>query len=381
MTRSVWLNREHERAHARDDATVVFPCRFAVGSVLPGAFAAGSFERLFRENYPAIRELLNRHREAGLALVVVRKDGLEASAWLAAKEGEINPCIIGRHSSADVFLPSDPSLSLRHLAVILYRREEERPVRFRVLDLRTATAFADEEGNRLEAVEAQGPLMLQCASFAILLFPSGGSNEPWPEDPDVAWRRIPERVYLERECADPARWLAPGGGARRAVPQAIEAGDRNRTLVDSFPGPIFVPWVLEGSGRARGEIVVSSSAGRVSAFERERRAARGPARQVRAVRHGGPPRSVQLGVVTGSPADDRARWSPLCGGYRQQERLVAGGGFGTCGQSRARVAPDAREARNRGVALLPLSGPVATTATAGCDLEWVPGGHGVAGAV
>ena len=264
MTRSVWLNREHERAHARDDATVVFPCRFAVGSVLPGAFAAGSFERLFRENYPAIRELLNRHREAGLALVVVRKDGLEASAWLAAKEGEINPCIIGRHSSADVFLPSDPSLSLRHLAVILYRREEERPVRFRVLDLRTATAFADEEGNRLEAVEAQGPLMLQCASFAILLFPSGGSNEPWPEDPDVAWRRIPERVYLERECADPARWLAPGGGARRAVPQAIEAGDRNRTLVDSFPGPIFVPWVLEGSGRARGEIVVSSSQGRVS---------------------------------------------------------------------------------------------------------------------
>lgn len=235
-----------------------------VDAIPHGAAPAGSFEEVFRQHYPAFRKLVNEHREPGLALVVASGEGLEASAWLAAKEDDVNAWIIGRHSSAEVFLPSDHALSLRHLAVILYRREGERPVRFRVLDLRTAIAFADEQGNRLEAVEAQGPLLLRCASFAIFLIPTGRSEDQWPEDPDVAWMRIPERVYLERESADPARWLVPAGGARRAVQQVPQARDPGATLVDSFPGPVFLAWVLEGPGLARGEITVHSASGRVS---------------------------------------------------------------------------------------------------------------------
>jgi hypothetical protein len=263
MTRSVWVHREDERAQAHDDATVVGRCASS-GSTQHGASPAGSFEEIFRQYYPAFRKLLNDHREPGLALVVASGEGLEASAWLAAKEDDVNAWIIGRHSSAEVFLPSEPALSLRHLAVILYRREDERPARFRVLDLRTAIAFADEQGNRLEAVEAQGPLLIRCASFAIFLVPTVRSEDPWPEDPDVAWMRIPERVYLERESADPARWLVPAGGARQVVPQVLQAGHSGTTLVDSFPGPVFGAWVLEGSGPARGELVVHSASGRVS---------------------------------------------------------------------------------------------------------------------
>jgi hypothetical protein len=148
--------------------------------------------------------------------------------------------------------------------VVLHRREDDRPVRFRVLDLRTAVAFADEQGHRLEAVEAQGPLLLRCASFAIFLVPTARSEDRWPEDPDAAWIRIPERVYLERESADPARWLVPAGGARQVVPQVQQSGHSGTTLVDSFPGPVFAAWVLEGRGPALGELVVRSASGKVS---------------------------------------------------------------------------------------------------------------------
>ena len=87
------------------------------------------------------------------------------------------------------------------------------------------------------------------------------ADDPWPEDSDAAWTRIPERVYLERESADPARWLFPAGGAREIVPQVREARPPGTTLVDSFPGPVFAAWVLQSSGPARGEIVVRSVSG------------------------------------------------------------------------------------------------------------------------
>jgi hypothetical protein len=45
-------------------------------------------------------------------------------------------------------------------------------VRFRVLDLRTPTAFRDGTGRHLQAVEADGPLMLRFASLTAL-FPTG----------------------------------------------------------------------------------------------------------------------------------------------------------------------------------------------------------------
>lgn len=263
MTRSVWVHHEHERTQADNDRTAFMPCA-RVDSIMRSAPSSGSFQDVFRRHYPAIRKRLNDHREPGVALAVASGEALEASAWLAAKEGEISASIIGRHSAAEVFLPTDPALSLRHLALVLHRREAARPTRFRILDLRTAVAFADERGNRLEAVEAQGPVLLRCASFAVFLLPTGGSDDPWPEDPDAAWARIPARVYLEHESADPTRWLVPAGGARKVLPQVQQGGDPERTLVDSFPGPSFVSWVLEGSGPARGEVVVQSAAGKVS---------------------------------------------------------------------------------------------------------------------
>jgi hypothetical protein len=73
----------------------------------------GSFEVVFRRHYAAIRKILAAHSEPGLALVVASQDGIEASAWVNAEVDGISPLILGRHNAAEIFLPSDPELSLR----------------------------------------------------------------------------------------------------------------------------------------------------------------------------------------------------------------------------------------------------------------------------
>ena len=164
MSRDVWLKREPDREDAQNDRTLVLTfdgARFA--AALPREPPTGSFEDLFRQYYPDIRVLLNGQPDPGLGLLAVGADGLEAMAWFGAKENEANPLILGRHSSAEIFLPSDPRLSLRHLAVILHGRRATTPARFSVLDLRTSGAFTDEHGQRREAIESDGPVMVRCA--------------------------------------------------------------------------------------------------------------------------------------------------------------------------------------------------------------------------
>jgi len=268
MSRSVWLRHDEDRAESQNDATTCFhSCRgFAFVDRMPPA----SFEQVFRGHYAVIRRILDAHSEPGLALLVASVDGIEASAWVKAEADGINPLIIGRHNAAEIFLPSDPALSLRHLAVILQRRGSGA-VRFRVLDLRTATAFEDEQGRRLEALESTGPTLLRCASFCLLLFPTGEPGEPWPEDSAEGWRRLPERVYLESTSADPERWAHPGDRAELRLPEPIADGSQSTTYV-SFPGPVFPsPFLTDApspvppdAGPARGEILLASRGGRAA---------------------------------------------------------------------------------------------------------------------
>lgn len=264
MTREVWLKREPGRAEALNDQTIVLDLGAYFGWALPSPRPA-SFADLFRQHYSALQALLNDHPAPGLGVIAVGREGLEAAAWFEAKENEANPLILGRHTSAEIFLPSDPRLSLRHLAVILRRRRVATPVRFRVLDLRTPTAFTDEEGRRLEAIESEGPLMVQCASFAMLMFPTDGSSPPWPDDPEVAWKRVPKRVYVDSRSADPERWRASFDRAPRAHLERVEADPPGAiTLVPSFPGPVLVSRALGPTDVPRGELLVSSASGRVS---------------------------------------------------------------------------------------------------------------------
>ena len=262
MPRSVWLRNEAAREGFENHGTVCISFR-----PLPGPRPAGpsSFRDAFRRHYGPIRALLDRHRAAGLGLVVVGEEALEATVWVPAEADGINPVIVGRHSRAEVFLPSDPELSLRHLAVVL-QRPGAGPGRFRVLDLRTPTGFTDEQGRRLEALESAGPTVVHCASFAVMLFPTAEGDEPWPDDAGAAWGRVPDRAYLDSTSADPEQWARPGGVVVR---RPAWAGDSaSTTSVFTFPGPAFLspaPAPAPGErGPARGEIRVSSPWGEAS---------------------------------------------------------------------------------------------------------------------
>lgn len=259
MTRFLWSRRQLERDGASNDGTIVLGGRLGLDACPP---PDGTFEELFRAHYPAIRGLLDGRVEPGLALLVASPDGIEASGWFAAKDAVINTLIVGRHSHADVFLPSDARLSLRHLALVLHRNGGGGPAGFRVLSLRTPVPMADEENTPLEAVEARGPVLLRCASLALLLLPTGGAAETWPEDPEAAWSRIPERRYVEKTPVDPGRAAVLAVRASAVAP--ADADSRAATLVTTFAGPVFPALALEESEPARGELLVSSSCGRVA---------------------------------------------------------------------------------------------------------------------
>jgi hypothetical protein len=128
---------------------------------------------------------------------------------IAAKATKANAAIIGRHSVADLYLDSDPSMSLRHLAIIVDPMSawarDGGDLRFRIADLRTPLAFEDENGRRLDAVIAEGPIFLRCGQFALMCLVTGDESD-WPPDAKEAWECIPERVYLEESPAEPDRW-------------------------------------------------------------------------------------------------------------------------------------------------------------------------------
>lgn len=267
MSRDVWLKREADRDDAHNDQTLVVTL---IGghyyAASPREGPAGSFEDLFRQHYPDIRDLLNGQTAPGLGLLAVGPEGLEAMAWFEARENEANPLILGRHTSAEIFLPSDPRLSLRHLAVILHGRRATTPARFSVLDLRTSAAFADEHGQRREAIESDGPVMIRCASFALLLLPTGGAHAPWPVDADAAWKQVPERVYFDPRAGRPrAEKPAVGVPLEAEEPWAVVGCDpRSITLVPTVPGPVFPSRDLGLSEPPHGELLVRSHAGQVS---------------------------------------------------------------------------------------------------------------------
>lgn len=213
-----------------------------------------SFRELFVRNYEAFRQVCTRHARAGVAVLAVDAytSRMRGSLWLAAKPEVANAAIIGRHGKADLWLDDDPSLSLRHLALVLWPERSDGEVRFRLLDLRTQSAFVDEHGRQYESLEAEGPLFVRCGSYA-LFFIVTGDGIAWPDAASDGWACIPERVYLESEDAEPDRWQrkrAPAAPPRRRSPDVTEGGASwaETTMVRRLRGPVEVGTRLLAAG-------------------------------------------------------------------------------------------------------------------------------------
>ncbi len=226
-TRVVHLHDGQDRDHAENSRTSI---------VILDRMPRPPFEALFLTTWPELRRIATSFGLPGVAVaaVDVTRRRVAGSLCVAAKPGDANSAVIGRHSQCDLYLDGDPAMSLRHLAVLVHPlRAGDGPggtdVVYRIVDLRTHTAFTDEHGRRLEAVTAEGPMFLACGNYALFFLVTGDPSA-WPEDAADAWACIPERVYVGEQEAEPDRWKRRRG--RRARPGAVAPTD-NRGVTAS----------------------------------------------------------------------------------------------------------------------------------------------------
>jgi FHA domain len=233
-----------------------------------------AFRDVFIRHYDSIRSGYDALSGAGVVVIVIGPSGFEGSAALAAKPDVINMITIGRHGHADLFLPQEPTMSLRQGAVIVYPRTEGEAVRFRVLDLRAAQPFEDERGGQFEALEAQGPVFLRAGTYAFFIFPKGPGATSGGESAESAWEKMPERTYVDaamigsRECGDEPRFLPRSPGK--------PVLDAATTLVLPLPGPVFEHEKLRQDGETpRGRLVVATAEREMTLILGETAVARG----------------------------------------------------------------------------------------------------------
>lgn len=202
---------------------------------------------LFARHHQELREIVTAYGRLGVVSVAVAPGvGVAGHLWLEASS-DLRSGIVGRHGCADLYLPGDTDLSLRHFA-ILVRASDGRP-RIRVIDLRTPIGFEDENGIRLAALAADGPVFVGAARYQFFLFPTGGAV-PWDDDAADPWATLPRREYPERYA----------GAAPMARPPMPVRPPGSVTVVSAAPGPVALSGLsLVGEDEApAGHLVVGT---------------------------------------------------------------------------------------------------------------------------
>jgi hypothetical protein len=207
-----------------------------------------SHSALFARHRTELRDILQAHKRRGVAIIAVATGtGVAGHLWLEASE-KLRAGVVGRHGQADLFVPGDSDLSLRHL-VVLVRGTHDR-FRLRVLDLRTPGGFDDESGERLAALSAEGPVFFGAARYQFFVFPTGGGL-PWDDDAADPWASLAPRVLSDRRV----------GSRPLPKPDLPQRAPGGITVVNVSAGPLAAAHALLGDGEpAAGHLVVGSGA-------------------------------------------------------------------------------------------------------------------------
>jgi hypothetical protein len=111
------------------------PGKNSTTRVMTVAQASTDMSLVFAIHYPRFRERLASYTEPGVVMVAIdcARNRLVGVGFAAAKAGEPNVLIVGRHTQADLLLTADESVSLRHCALIVEPQGEDDGVRYRVV--------------------------------------------------------------------------------------------------------------------------------------------------------------------------------------------------------------------------------------------------------
>lgn len=203
------------------------------------------FGSLFAHCFAPLRELWMAHRGVpGLAVAAINGEygQIEWRGWLPAVASRPRVLIAGRHEQATIGLMSDPSVSLRHLAIILEPLATDglaRVPRVRLVDLCTGEGFEDEHGRRRGGLVSNGPVLGSCGDYLLFLLPTG-DGAPWPVSAQEAWAGIPPRQYVN--AVGPAAGASDFEGRGRAS----GPGGCWSTIVTVMPSPSSVSDRLVG---------------------------------------------------------------------------------------------------------------------------------------
>ena len=187
---------------------------------------------LFLSAYARFADACRAVDEPGLAVIAVDEISARPSGLvtLRARVARYVASILGRHDVCDLFLPTNSELALRHLAIVLdpvqSYAKDQAAVRYRVLDLRTQTGFADENGRPLRGLRCEGPALLRCGGHAVFVLPLGDRSD-WPDSATDAWAMLPERVYFDELDAVPDSSI-------RITPMSTST---QRSMIICTPGP------------------------------------------------------------------------------------------------------------------------------------------------
>lgn len=265
-SRSIWVPADAKGRH-QNEATVI-----ARIPAPPAPELEFSFAELFALHYERIRATVLRHLAPGVQLFAIDGRGIRGELWLEAGE-TLRAASIGRHSRADLVLPGDESLALRHLTLLVRRSGDALMIR--LLDLHTTSGLLDESGRRFASLTANGPAFVAAGGFRFFVFPTAAGLS-WPHSPADAWLALPRREFLEAEPArdypaEPRFAVVTHPGIPNPAVAAAPRVDREVTIVRNIaPLPADVSTWLEDGEAPIGHLVVHWTRA-----TRERRAAIG----------------------------------------------------------------------------------------------------------
>lgn len=164
---------------------------------------------LFLGAYDRFAPVCRAYEEPGLAVIAIDDATGNAAGIvkLCARVQRPVSAIVGRHDKCDLYLHDREQLSLRQLMIVVDPvKSFERgatSITYRVLDLRTSTPMADEDGRPLRGLAAEGPAIMCVAGYTLFMLVLGDPSD-WPASGADAWSMLPERVYLDEleNCAE-----------------------------------------------------------------------------------------------------------------------------------------------------------------------------------
>ncbi len=160
--------------------------------------------------------------------------------------------VVGRHTRADVVLPSDADLSLRHLLVVPARRGEAR---LRLVDLRAAMPMYATTDRPSRSLAVDGPFAVRLGTYVLGGFPVGPGCDPPPAT-------LPSMQSVDTESASEASQrnlstqVGHDGGPYRSGRRStlITNLPRPITLVEASDAPSVGPVLATLLGRRAGQV-------------------------------------------------------------------------------------------------------------------------------